>query len=136
MALDNRSLRKSSDSGRAACSTKITHDEERHYKPVSRSEAKKKHKHSNQLWQSFSTNILDVILSIKQDLMCIWVFQGREGDDRGWDGWMASLTQWIWVWVNSGSWWWTGRPDMLQSMGSQRVRYDWATKLNWTELIL
>ena len=57
---------------------------------------------------------------------------GGEGYDRGWDGWMASLTQWTWVWVNSGSWWCTGRPGVLQSMGSQRVRYDWATKLNWT----
>ena len=56
---------------------------------------------------------------------------GREGDDRGWDGWMASLTQCTWVWVNSGSWWWTGRPGMLQSMGSQRVGYCWATELNW-----
>ena len=54
-----------------------------------------------------------------------------EGDDRGWDGWMASLTQWTWVWVNSESWWWRGRPGMLQSMGSQRVRHDWATQLNW-----
>ena len=58
---------------------------------------------------------------------------GGEGDNRGWDGWMASLTQWTWVWVNSGSWWWTGRPGMLQSMGSQRVRHDWATELNWTD---
>ena len=58
-----------------------------------------------------------------------------EGDDRGWDGWMVSPTQWTWVWVNSGSWWWTGRPGMLQFMGSQRVGDDWATKLNWTELI-
>ena len=55
----------------------------------------------------------------------------REGDNRGWDGWMALPTQWTWVWVNSRSWWWTGRPDMLQSMGSQRVRHDWATELNW-----
>ena len=54
--------------------------------------------------------------------------------DRGWDGWMASLSQWAWVWVNSGSWWWTGRPGMLQSMGSQRVGHNWANKLNWTEL--
>ena len=58
---------------------------------------------------------------------------GGEGDDRGWDGWMASPTQWTWVWVNSGSWWWTGRPGMLQFMGSQRVGHDWATELNWTE---
>ena len=58
---------------------------------------------------------------------------GGEGDSRGWDGWMASLTQWTWVWVNSGSWWWTGRLGVLQSMGFQRVRHDWSTKLNWTE---
>ena len=56
----------------------------------------------------------------------------EEGDDRGWDGWIASLTRWTWVWVNSGSWWWTGRPGVLRFMGSQRVGYDWATELNWT----
>ena len=54
---------------------------------------------------------------------------GGEGDDREWDGWMASLTQWTWVWVNSGSWWWTGRPGVLRFMGSQRVGHDWATEL-------
>ena len=48
-----------------------------------------------------------------------WLKAGGEGNDRGWDGWMASPTQWTWVWVDSGSWWWTGRPSMLQSMGSQ-----------------
>ena len=59
---------------------------------------------------------------------------GEKGDDRGWDGWMASPTQWTWVWVNSGSWWWTGRPGVLWFMGSQRVGHDWVTELNWTEL--
>ena len=54
---------------------------------------------------------------------------GGEGDDRGWDGWMASVTRWTWVWASSESWWWTGRPGMLQSMGSQRVRHDWVTEL-------
>ena len=49
---------------------------------------------------------------------------GGERDDRGWDGWMASLTRWTWVWVNSGSWWWTGRPGVLWFMGSQRVGHD------------
>ena len=58
---------------------------------------------------------------------------GAEGDDRGWDGWMASRTQWAWVWVNSGSWWWTGRPGVLWFMGYQRVGHDWSTELNWTE---
>ena len=52
-----------------------------------------------------------------------------EGDDRGWDGWMASPTQWTWVWVSSGSWWWTRKPGMLQSMGSQTVRHNWVTEL-------
>ena len=65
----------------------------------------------------------------------LWCWEGLgaggEGDDRGWDGWMASLTWWTWVWVNSGSWWWTGRPGMLRFMGSQRVGHNWATELNW-----
>ena len=56
---------------------------------------------------------------------------GGEGDDRGWDGWMASPTRWTWVWVNSRSWWWTGRPGVLWFMGSQRVGHNWATEL-WT----
>ena len=56
---------------------------------------------------------------------------GRQGDKKGWDCWMVSLAQWIWVWVNSGSCWWTGRPGVLQSMGLQRVRHDWATDLIW-----
>ena len=55
---------------------------------------------------------------------------GGEGDDRGWDGWMASTTRWTWVWASSRSWWWTGKPGVLQSRGSQRVGHDWATKLN------
>ena len=57
---------------------------------------------------------------------------GGKGDDRGWDGWMASRTQWTWVWVSSGSWWWTEKPGMLQSIGSQRVGHDWATELSNT----
>ena len=60
---------------------------------------------------------------------------GGEGDNRGWENWMASPTQWTWVWVNSRSWWWTGRPGMLQSMGSQTVRHDWVTILNWTQFL-
>ena len=59
---------------------------------------------------------------------------GGEGDHRGWDGWMVSLTQWTWLWVDSGNWWWTGRPSRLQSMGLQRVGHDWMTELSWTEL--
>ena len=58
---------------------------------------------------------------------------GGERNDREWNGWMAILNQWTWVWVNSGRWWWTGRPVVLQSMGSQRVGYDRATELNWID---
>ena len=59
---------------------------------------------------------------------------GGEGDDRGWDGWMASPIQWMWIWIISGSWWWTGRPGVLQSVGLQTVGHDWATELNWDHL--
>ena len=62
--------------------------------------------------------------------------EGGEGDDRGWDGWMASPTQWSWVWVSSRSWWWTGRPGVLQSMGLQGVGHDWTTELNWPESVV
>ena len=66
----------------------------------------------------------------------LWCWEGleagREGEDRGWDGWMASPTQWTWVWVNSGSWWWTGRSGVLRFMGWQRVGYEWVTELNWS----
>ena len=70
--------------------------------------------------------------SLEKDSWC-WegLGAGGEGDDRGWDGWMASLTRWTWFWVNSGSWWWTGRPGVLQFMGSQRLGHNWATELNW-----
>ena len=66
----------------------------------------------------------------------LWCWEGLgaggKGDDRGWDGWMASPTRWTWVWVSSGSWWWTGRPGVLQFMGSRRVGHDW-TELNWMQ---
>ena len=68
----------------------------------------------------------------------LWYWEGLraggEGDDKGWDGWMVSPIRWTWIWVNSRSWWWTGRPGMLWFMGSQRVGHNWATELNWTEL--
>ena len=54
---------------------------------------------------------------------------GGEGDDRGWDGWMASLTRWTWFWASSGNWWWTGKPGVLQTMGFQSVTHDWVTEL-------
>ena len=63
-----------------------------------------------------------------------WLRAGGEGDGRGWDGWMASPTRWTWVWVNSGSWWWTGRPGVLQFMGSRRIGHNRVTELNCIEL--
>ena len=66
----------------------------------------------------------------------LWCWEGLgargEADNRGWDGWMASLTRWTWVSVHSGNWWWTGRPGVLRFMGSQRVGHDWATDLIWS----
>ena len=73
--------------------------------------------------------------SLEKTLMLGKIEVGREGDNRGWDGWMAPATRWTWVWASSESWWWTGRPGVLQFMVSQRVRHDWATELNWTEFI-
>jgi len=69
--------------------------------------------------------------SLEKTLMLGGIGAGGEGDDRGWDGYMASPTQWTWVWVNSGSWWWTGRLGVLQFIELQRVRHNWATELNW-----
>ena len=74
---------------------------------------------------------------LKRPWCCKRLKAGGEGDDRGWDGWMGSPTRWTWVWVNFGSWWWTGRPGVLRSMGSQgRTRLsDW-TEPNWKWLTL
>ena len=71
--------------------------------------------------------------SLEKTLMLGEIEGRRRRDDRGWDGWMASPTRWTWFWVNSRSWWWTGRPGVLRFMGSQRVGHDWATELNRTE---
>ena len=91
------------------------------------------------LWRewcwSWNSSTLDISCKELTHWKRLWCWEGLgaggEGDDRGWDGRMASLTRWTWVWVNSGIWWWTGRPDMLWFMGSQRVGHDWATELNW-----
>ena len=70
----------------------------------------------------------------------LWCWEGfgvgGKGDDRGRDGWMGSPIRWMWVWVNSRSWWWTGRPGMLRFMGSQRVGHNWATELNWMIVVI
>ena len=86
---------------------------------------------------SWNSNTLAIWCEELTHLKRPWCWErlkaGGEGEDRGWDGFMASPTQWIWVWVNSGSWWWTGRPGMLRFIGSQRVRHDWTTEPNWTD---
>ena len=84
---------------------------------------------------SWNSNTLAIWCKELTHLKRPWCWErlkaGGEGNDRGWDGWMASPTQWTWVWVNSGSWWWAERPGILQSMGLQRVGHDWATELNY-----
>ena len=64
------------------------------------------------------------------ELSYSWSLKAGEGDYRGWDGWMVSPAQWTWVWINSGSWWWTERPGVQWLMGLQRVGHDWVTELN------
>ena len=70
---------------------------------------------------------------LKRPWCCEWLKVGGEGEDRRWDGWMTLPTQWTWVCVSSGSWWWTWKPGILESMGSQRFGQYWVTDLNWTE---
>ena len=73
--------------------------------------------------------------SLEKTMMLGKIEARGEEDNRGWDGWMASLTWWTWVWVSSGSWWGIGKHGVLQSMGSQRVRHDWATEMNWNMIL-
>ena len=87
-------------------------------------------------WSWNSNTLATWCAELTHWILMLGKINGRsEGDDRGWGGWMASLTQWTWVWASCGSWWWTGKPGMLQSMGLQRVERDWATELNWWELM-
>ena len=91
--------------------------------------------HSKDWCWSWNSNTLATSCEELTHLKRPWCWERSkvgEGDDREWDGWVASPTQQTWVWVNSGSWRWTGRPGVLQSMGSQRVRHDRVTELNWT----
>ena len=95
------------------------------------------HVHWKDWCWSWNSNILATSCKELTHWKRLWCWEGLraggEGDDRGWDGWMASPTRWTRVWVNSRSLWWIGRPSVLRFMGSQRVRHDWATELNWTE---
>ena len=81
----------------------------------------------------YFAHLIEELTHLKSPWCWVRLRAGGEGDDRGWDGWMASLTQWMWIWVNSGSWRWTRRPGVLRFMRSQRVGHGWATGLNWTD---
>ena len=86
---------------------------------------------------SWNSNTLVISCEELTQWKRLWCWEGLragEGDDRGWDGWMASPTRWTWVWVNSGSWWFSGRSGTQKSLGSQRVGHDWETALNCTQL--
>ena len=101
--------------------------------------AKPVHSEGDQPWCSLEGMILKLKLQYFGKELTHWkrlwcwegLGAGGKGDDRGWDGWMVSPTQWTWVWVNSARWWWTGRPGVLRFVGSQRVGHDWVTELNW-----
>ena len=81
-------------------------------------------------------HLMQRVDSLEKTLMLGEIGGRRRGDDRGWDGRMASPTQWTWVRVNFGSWCWTGRPGVLWFMGSQGIGHDWATGLNWSSSVL
>ena len=95
--------------------------------------------HWKEWCRSWSSNTLATWCEELTHLKRPWYWErlkvGREEDNRGLDSWMASPSKWTWIWVSSGCWWWTGKPGMLQSMGSQRVGYNQVTELNWTDRI-
>ena len=107
--------------------------------PLDCKEIQPVHSKGDQSWVFFGrndaeaeTNILATWCKELTYLKRPWCWErlrAGEGDNRGWDGWMASLTRWTWVWANSRSWWWTGRPDVPQSMGSE----SWTWLSNWTD---
>ena len=113
--------------------------------PLDCKEIQPVHSEEDQRWDFFGRNdakaeTLNTLGTSCEELTHwkrLWCWEGlgagEEGDDRGWDGRMASPTQWTWVWVNSRSWWWTGRLGVLQFMVSLRIGHNWPTELNWTE---
>ena len=114
--------------------------------PLDCKEIQPVHSEGDQPWDFFVRNdtkakapvlghLMQRVDSLEKTLMLGGMGAGGEGDDRGWDGWMATLTRWMWVWVNSGSWWWTGRSGVLRFMGLQRVGHDWATDLIWSDVL-
>ena len=114
--------------------------------PLDHKEIQPVHSKGNQSWVFFGRNNAKAETPILEPPYVkswfigkrLWCWEGfgagEQGDDRGWDSLMASPTWWMWVWVNSSSWWWTGRSGVLWFMGSQRFTHDWATELNWLKL--
>ena len=111
--------------------------------PLDSKEIQSVHPKGNQSWifigrtcWSWNSNTLATSCEELIHWKRLWCWEGvgagGEGDDRGWDGWMAPSTQWTWIWVSSRSWWWTGKSDVLLSIGWQRAGHDWATELNCT----
>ena len=86
-----------------------------------------------EIWPSTLATWCEELTHWKRPWCCARPKAGGEGDNRGWDGWMASLTLWTWVCASSGSWWWTRRPGVLQSMGSQRVRTEERNSVSTSE---
>ena len=115
--------------------------------PLEWKEIQPVHPEGNQSWifigrtdADAETNTLATWCEERIHLKRPWCWErlraGGEGDGRGWDGWMASSTRWTWVWGDSGSWWWTGRPGVLWFLWFQRVGHNWATELNWLIFVL
>ena len=109
--------------------------------PLDCKEIQPVHSKGDQSWVFIGRTDVEAEIPIlwPPDVKSPWCWErlraGGEGDNRGWDGWMASPTRWRWVWANSGNWWWTRRLGVLWFMGSQRVGHDWVTELNWTWLL-
>ena len=104
--------------------------------PLDCKEIKSVNPKRNESWcWSWNSNALatwcEELTHLKRPWCCKRLKAGREGDNRDWDCWLASPTWRTWIWASSGSWWWTGKPGMLQSMGLQRVGHDWTIDLNW-----
>ena len=101
--------------------------------PLDCKEIQPVHPKGNQSWMFFGGTDIEAETPIHWKRPWCWerLRAGGEGDNRGWDGQMASPTRWVRVWANSRSWWWSGKPGVLQSMGSPRIRHDWVTELNF-----
>ena len=111
--------------------------------PLDCKEIQPVHAKGNQSWKdwcwSWNSSTLATWCEELTPLKRPWCWErlrAGKGNNRGWSGWMASPTEWTWIWVNSGTWWGTGRPDVLRFLGSQKVGHDWAAELNWSRIVM